>query len=289
MATIGSNAILLNWLQRPRNIEWFFTLGINGRRKPNVKGILNTTLNYLDDQGEKWGETYIKVIGQHYDDYSHWNSVRHLLPIGGTAGVTPFAPHPFIQRQYKEAAPGVTGLIGEVLVTVFLQKVLNLSMFEIAHLKSVEKAPDLCLDISPQVIANIFDNETPVRPPLQNALVSSEVSQFIWSEPLPVECKSRRGSGSRQLRSALLQLINYWRRVPSMAGYGIFAQIDVVPNTIIRFHLLAPKPNYASEVRRIITGEVSGTDLPTLPVKPTVVQFNEILGGKLLGGKIIGE
>ncbi len=277
------NNIMNQWLQRPRHIEWEITLGLSGTRKPNVKGELITNLSYLDDQGEKWGDTYIKIIGQHYDDYAHWNSVSRLLPIGGSSLGKMFVPAPFSKRKLKGAAPGVTGLIGEVLVTVFLQSVLKLNPFDVAHLNDNRKAPDLCLDIEPGIISKLFITGNQVRPKKENILVANDIDKAVWNYPIPVECKSRRNNGDRQVRNAMLQLLEYWRQVPDMAGYGIYAQIEVNPITKIRLHLLAPKPLQITNVKKIITGNIVGTRLPSLPDEPTCSKFKSIIGGRLLG------
>lgn len=152
-----------HWLLRSRSIEWELTFGLSGSRKPNIGGTLKTNLSYLDDQGEKWGDTYVKIVGQHYDDYSHWNNVSTLLPIGGGNSDRLFVPAPFSKRMYKGAAPGVTGLIGEVLVTVLLQTVFRLKPFDMAHLKDDRKAPDICLDIDSSIIANTIRTSVSVK------------------------------------------------------------------------------------------------------------------------------
>lgn len=283
MTLAASNNLLLNWLLRPRQIKWCFVIGLK-RKTPNITGEFITTLHYLDDQGEKWGDTYIKIVGQHYEDYAYWNAVKHLLPVGGS--ITPtFVPAPFRKRQYKSAAPGVTGLIGEVLITNFFQKEFNLSPFDMAHLMDNRKAPDLCLDIEPQLISNMFRNiqQATRLGRIENSMIANIIARANWPEPLPVECKSRRQGGDRQLRSALLQLLEYWRQIPSMAGYGIYAQVDIFPETLIKFHLILPKLNEIDSVRQIITGRTEGTTLPELPIEPTVKEFNEALGGKILG------
>lgn len=73
------NPALYHWLIRPRKIEWCITMGFNARRKPNIIGTLVTSLAYIDDQGDKWGDTYVKIVGQHYEDYAHWSSYKKLL------------------------------------------------------------------------------------------------------------------------------------------------------------------------------------------------------------------
>ncbi|MHB9010477.1 MAG: hypothetical protein ACYC3E_00590 [Carboxydocellales bacterium] len=215
MASVGDNSILQYWLLKQRRIEWFFTLGLSGRRKPNIKGSFITTLSYLDDQGEKWGDTYIKAVGQHFDDYAHWNAVRMFLPIGGSGFSRVLIPKPFVRRRYKGAAPGVTGLIGEVLITVFLQNVLRLHPFDMAHLKDSPRlpTPDLCLDIQPNSLANLFNTAIYIRSVFENSMIASDLNSMSWNQPLPIECKSRRDFGNRQARAALLQLLEYWRKV----------------------------------------------------------------------------
>lgn len=275
---------MLKWLRRDREIEWELTLGISSRRTPDISGKFVTSLSYLDDQGEKWGDTYIKIIGQHFDDYAHWDSISTLLPISGNLlsriVVPTFVPIPFSSRTYKGASSGVTGLIGEVLVTVYLQSVLNLGPFDIAHLEDDRKAPDLCLNINPKLIADLFRKYTDSRKATDNNNFADILERATWNNPLPLECKSRLRNGNRQVRKALEQLIAYWRNVPDMAGYGIFAQIDVVPTTKIRFHLIAPKDGEFINVRDIICSSTS-----TFPKNPTYKEFNTQIGGKLLGSK----
>lgn len=282
---LEDNSILINWLSKPREIQWFITLGLSGSRKPNIKGSFITTLSYLDDQGEKWGDTYIKVVGQHFDDYAHWNSIRMFLPIGGSGFSKVLIPKPFVRRRYKEAAPGVTGLIGEVLITVFLQNVLKLHPFDIVHLKDNpgHPTPDLCLDIQPNLIVNLFNIAVHLRSISENSRIVSALGSMSWLQPLPVECKSRRDSGNRQVRAALLQLLEYWRKVPSMAGYGVFAQVDLSSNTILRLHLLMPKHSEIQNVRDIILGNITGTLLPALSASPTIAEFNQKVGWRLIG------
>lgn len=246
---------------------------------------MQTTLGYLDDQGEKWGDTYIKVVGQHYDDYAHWEDVQQYLPIGG--GVTSpvdFIPQQFNRRRYKGAAHGVTGLIGEVLVTVWLQKVLRLAADEMAHLLDNRKAPDICLDIEPSVLSRLIRNgdcETDLVG--GNQQIAQRLEAAFWPAPLPVECKSRRGNGNRAVGDALRQLVAYWREVPDMAGYGIFADVQVVPETHIVLHLLAPKDSEALNVRSMVTGQVAGTGLTSLPTTVNYKVFQQFVGGRLLG------
>lgn len=281
MTNTGSNTLILQWLNKPRTITWNVKLGVNTRKKPIISGSYTTTLSYLDDQGEKWGDTFVKVVGQHYDDYSHWSQVSQLLPIGGiTNHLQTFVPTPFTGRQFKAAAPGVTGLIGEVLVTTFLQKEINLNPFQIAHIMSNTKAPDLCLDIQPSTLTPLFQKK------LTNTKIQTIINQLnklTWRNPLPIECKSRRDKGSRQIRAALIQLIEYWRQIPTMAGYGIIAQIDVVPQTVINFHLIMPKPSELINVQSIILGTVSGTTLNPLSNTPKITEFNQLLGGRIIG------
>ncbi len=66
MSSILNNSLMHNWLIRDRKIEWELAL-----------------LSYLDDQGEKWGDSYIKIISQHFDNYAHWDSISTLLPVSG--------------------------------------------------------------------------------------------------------------------------------------------------------------------------------------------------------------
>jgi len=121
-----------------------------------------------------------------------------------------------------------------------------------------KKAPDLCLNVNPDQIAQIIEAST------NSNLMIKILRNSIWSDPLPVECKSRRGKGDRQLRSALQQLVSYWKHVHDMAGYGIYAQIDIVPETVIKLHFLLPKISEINNVRKIILGDVAGTSLVTL-------------------------
>lgn len=113
--------------------------------------------------------------------------------------------------------------------------------------------------------------------------IADVIECAIWKYPIPLECKSRRNNGDRQAKSAVLQLLEYWRSIPDIAGYGIFAQIDVNPVTRIRLHFFAPKTMYINEIRSIVTGNTAGTTLPTLTDEPTCSEFNRIIGVRLLG------
>jgi hypothetical protein len=283
MSTIYVNPILYDWLHRSRHIRWELTFGLEPRKLPNIRGEFATNLAYLDDQGEKWGDTYIKIVGQHFEDYAHWSAVSTFLPIEGTVASRLFVPNPFTIRDYKDTAPGVTGLVGEVLVTVLLQNVFKLSPYDMAHLKDDMKAPDMCLDIEPKTITDIFKTAVHVRPKAENLGLAEELNRTVWSYPLPMECKSRRNTSDRQVRNAVLQLLKYWENIPEMAGCGIFAQVDLNPVTKIRLHLLTPKEGEADNVRKIITGKTAGTGLTGLPQKPTYEQFMDAIGGRLIG------
>lgn len=272
--------MISQWLNKPRTIHWAVKLGFNTRKKPILTGSFSTTLSFLDDQGEKWGDTFVKVVGQHYDDYAHWSQVRQLLPIGGISNnLQTFVPNPFTGRQFKGAAPGVTGLIGEVLVTVFLQKEMGLNPLQIAHLMDNTKAPDLCLDIQPSTLAQLFQKHATNHS--VNTLLK-HLNGTTWPSPLPMECKSRRDQGSGQIRTALHQLLAYWRQVPKMAGHGIIAQIDVLPQTIINLHLIIPKISELKNVQSIISGQGVHSNL-NLPAESKISDFNRLLGGKIVG------
>lgn len=283
MSTIYVNPILFDWLHRPRKIQWELTFGLDSRRQPNIRGEFVTNLAYLDDQGEKWGDAYIKIIGQHYEDYAHWDAVSTFLPVDGAMSNSLLIPNPFTIRDYKDTAPGVTGLIGEVLVTVLLQNVFLLNPYDMAHLRDDMKAPDMCLDIDPHVITDIFKSAIHVRPKDENMALADEINHASWSYPLPMECKSRRNTGKRQVRDAILQFLKFWENIPEMAGCGIFAQVDVNPATRIRLHLLTPKASEVDNVRKIVTGMTAGTELPVLPKEPTYEQFMDAIGGRLIG------
>lgn len=252
-------------------------MGLSGKRLPNIEGTFLTTLAYIDDQGDKWGDTYVMIVGQHYEDYAHWNSKRTLFPIGGTWRARNFVPCPFTKRKYKGAAPGVTGLIGEVLTTIFLQNVVYLNPFDMAHIMGDRKAPDFCLDIEPQLLGNLFRTAIHKRAKSENEAIANYLDGVNWEKPLPLECKSRRENGDRQVRKAMFQILEYWRRIPLMAGYGIFVQVDVNPVTELRIHLLVPRTNEIDNIRRIIN------DSSILPDEPTVKEFNRYIGGKLIG------
>jgi hypothetical protein len=252
-------------------------MGFNARRKPNIIGTLVTSLAYIDDQGDKWGDTYVKIVGQHYEDYAHWSSKCILFPIGGTPTSRIFVPSTFKQRKYKDAAPGITGLIGEVLTTIFLQNIIRIDPFDMAHIIGDNKAPDFCLDIEPRMLGNLFRTATHKRSKLENEAIADYLDSITWNKPLPLECKSRRGKGDRQVRKAMLQILEYWRHVPEMAGYGIFAQIDVNPDTKIRLHVLLPKPKEDDYIRRLIS------DSEILSEEPTIQEFEEYIGGRLIG------
>jgi hypothetical protein len=280
MINTGSISLISQWLNKPRTINWAVKLGFNTRKKPLLTGSFSTTLSFLDDQGEKWGDTYVKVVGQHYDDYAHWSQVSQLLPIGGISNnLQTFVPNPFTGRQFKGAAPGVTGLIGEVLVTVFLQKEIGLSPLQIAHLMDNTKAPDLCLDIQPSTLARLFQKHS-TNHSVKTLL--THLNGITWPSPLPMECKSRRDQGSRQIRTALHQLLAYWRQVPKMAGHGIIAQIDVLPQTIINLHLIIPKISELNNVQSIISGQGVQSNL-NLPTDPKISDFDRLLGGRIVG------
>ncbi len=62
MSSILNNSLLYKWLRHDREIKWELTLGINSQRSADINGNFVTNLSYLDDQGEKWGDTYIKII-----------------------------------------------------------------------------------------------------------------------------------------------------------------------------------------------------------------------------------
>lgn len=102
MSTIYANPILFEWLHRPRKILWELTFGLDIRRQPNIRGEFAVNLAYLDDQGEKWGDTHIKIVGQHYEDYAHWDSVSTFLPVGGLTPSRTFLPNSFTIRSYKD-------------------------------------------------------------------------------------------------------------------------------------------------------------------------------------------
>lgn len=287
MTTPGSQSLVTQWVQRPRTIHWRLYMGLNPKKKPVLEGSFATTLGYIDDQGEKWGDTYVKVVGQHYDDYAHWNDIQSLLPIGGQGtGTITYIPSPFTWRQYKGAAHGVTGLIGEVLVTLFLQRELKLKRNELAHLMDGIKGPDLCLDVESAVFVDLLrrPQNDPAIGQRNNTLAGDLEVSSNWLHPLPLECKSKRqNGGDRSVRDALQQLVAYWHEVKEMAGYGIFAQIDVTPVTMIHLHFLAPQRLEVDNVRKIITNDVAGTTLTALPPNPTYYQFQHYVGGRLLG------
>lgn len=283
MSTIYANPILFEWLHRPRKIQWELTFGLDIRRQPNIRGEFAVNLAYLDDQGEKWGDTHIKIVGQHYEDYAHWDSVSTFLPVGGSSPSRTFLPNSFTIRSYKDTAPEVTKMIGEVLVTVLLQQVFKLKPYDMAHLKNNLHAPDMCLDIEPKILADIIKNAEQVRTKNENREVAEKVSRAAWDYPLPMECKSRRGTQDRQVREAILQLLEYWRHIPEMSGNGIYAQVDINPVTKIRLHLLIPKESETENIRNIVTGRMEDTDLPQLPEEPTYDQFMAVMGGRLIG------
>lgn len=283
MSTNSINPILSDWLHRQRQIQWELTFGLDIRRQPNVRGEFATSLAYLDNQGEKWEDANIKILGQHYEDYAHWDSVSTFLPIGGAIPSRTLLPNPFTIRSYKDTAPGVTGMIGELLVTVLLQQVLKLNPYDMAHLKADMKAPDMCLDIESKVISDILKSAVQIRPKNENKELAKEIDGAVWTYPLPLECKSRRGTQDRQVREAIFKLLNYWRHIPEMAGNGVFAQVDINPETKIRLHLLIPKETERDNIRNILTGSNAGTDLPKLPEEPTYEQFMAVMGGRLIG------
>lgn len=286
MATLGEYAILNDWFLQERKIEWTLTFGINSRVKPNIKGDFLCSPLYLDDQGKKWGDTHIRDIGKHYEEYSFWNEVSHLYPIGGHGNTARFEISNYTNRRYKGAAPGVTGLIGEVLVTTFLQKVLMLSPLEIAHLVPSKgtKAPDICLDIQPHVLANLLRDKTSLQFRQSNFQLANILESIVWSEPFPLECKSRRNDVDNHMRSALLQLLSYWDSIPEMSGYGMIAQIDVMPVTRLNLYLLFPKSTEILNVKNIIqTRYIDESNPLNTQRDPKLMDFKRALGGKLLG------
>lgn len=273
------NKVQQAWFYKPRMITWKLYFGVNTRnyrrRAPIATGQYPVTLSYLDSQGDKWGETYIKAVGQHFDDYSNWNTRQFLYPLGSaTSKVPTFVPLAYEGRFFKEAAPGVTGLIGEVIDTTFFQKILRLRPFDIAHLKSSNtfQAPDFCLNIQPNKIADLL-------PASGNSNLKSHLLSLHWTEPLPVESKGRKDLRRNHARDALSQLITYWRKVPEMAGYGLFTQVDLLPNTAINVHVLAPKATEILNVRNIVSGNIT----PALQNNPTLDEFKRIIGVRMFG------
>ncbi|WP_042166741.1 hypothetical protein [Paenibacillus gorillae] len=262
------------WLLRPINIKWNIKLGLRTNNRSILSGSYNTNLSYLDDQGDKWGETYIKYIGQHFEDYAHWGSIYTYAPLEGRLSRKPGT---FSIREYKDAASGVTGTIGEVLAITFFQNVFGLTAFEMAHLKSssLYQAPDFCLDIQPSQLVAFLTRHRFTDLTLHNALTG-----LHWGDPLPLETKSRRqnnsgGKNPSQIKDGLAQLISYWKRVPSVSGYGLIMQVDVFPRTVLNLHLLIPKKNEINNIMSIING--SGTLFPDVI---TIKEFERIFGGR---------
>lgn len=146
-----------------------------------------------------------------------------------------------------------------------------------AHLKSssLHQAPDLCLDIQPSRIISWLSSKSPI-----NHRIIGALKGVSWVDPIPAEIKSRRmsntGSNSpSQIKQGLSQLISYWKRVPSVAGYGLIMQINVYPKTEINMHLLIPRISEANNVKSIVTG--SGTYFPDEII---IKEFERILGGR---------
>lgn len=114
-----ANPLYEQWLLSPRKVKWNVKLGLKTNVRAALSGSYTINLAYLDDQGDKWGESYIKYVGQHYEDYAHWSSIYTYAPLEGAISRRPGT---FSIRKYKDAAPGVTGTIGEVLTISFFSE-----------------------------------------------------------------------------------------------------------------------------------------------------------------------
>lgn len=235
----NSNFITNLWIHMPREFQWNVFWG--NRNNLIAQGKFNTSLSYLDNQGEKWGDIYIRNEGLHYDDYSNWDSKQRWYAIPESSV---YVNSPYELRKYKDAAGGVTGLIGEVLTTIFLQKVMKVPPFRIAHIKqsSKIKSPDLLVEISMSDIINLVSLGEKTDPNLLNILNTCSIN-----DPVPLECKSRR-YGATRLRDALSQLIDYWTAVNCSIGYGIVVLVNLRPQTSLDLLLFLPKSDKQMDI-----------------------------------------
>jgi len=258
------------WLHFPRVIDWKLYMG--KKRNLIVEGHFQSSLTYINNQGEKWGDTYIREVGMHYDDYANWDSRQRFHPIPAS-GI--YVNSPYELRLFKDAAGGVTGLIGEVLTVIFLQKSMNIPPYHIAHIKQTSKikSPDFLVQINQKEIYDLISGRAP------QAKILTEVSRCTIDTPMPIECKSRR-NGTTRLSSALMQLVDYWRVVNSSAGYGIAALINLVPQTSIDFLLFLPKPGEQKKIIKTIQSDFISSDNKVKNF--TEKHFFEKLGGYFL-------
>jgi hypothetical protein len=284
----GRDIILKNWYAKGRKINWALHFGLEKKSVPAITGSFYVTPHYLDDQGEKWGDTHVQDIGKYFDEYSHWFNRQRMHPIGGTDGPPHFEINGFNIRQFKSAAHGVTGLLGEVLVTILFQDELNIKPNNIAFLSvGNEKTPDIVLDIEPSLFSNLIRSKSDssnYRLHKQNLTRASIIDSFNWEEPVPVECKSSRTEHSGDMRKALQQLLSYWSIIDSMAGIGLFAQINVIPTARIDLFLLVPENHQKQlDILRIARRDVWNTSLVRLSEDPLLHEIKEAIGGKFLG------
>lgn len=239
MSRTYSNTITNLWIHTAREFQWNVYLG--SRKNLVAQGKFNTSLSYLDNQGEKWGDTYIRNVGLHYDDYSNWDNKQRWYAIPRSSI---YVNSPYELRKYKDAAGGVTGLIGEVLTTIFLQKVMKIPPFQIAHIKqsSKIKSPDLLVEISMSDIINLLSLGGEIDSNLLKKLNTCYIN-----DPIPLECKSRR-YGATRLRDALSQLIEYWTKVNCSIGYGIVVLVNLRPQTSLDLLLLLPQSGKQTDI-----------------------------------------
>jgi len=243
-SSMTSAPITKVWLHLPRQVTWNLYLG--NRVNLVAKGKFDVSLCHVNIQGDQWGDTYIRDVGLHYDDYSNWDSKQRLHAIPKS---TVYVTSPYELRKFKDAAGGVTGLIGEVLTTIFLQKVLRIPPYHIAHIKqsSTIKSPDLLVQTDIANIKNLLSSSKYLADPD----LPDKLDIYSLTNPLALECKSRRNNTTR-LRDALVQLIDYWKAIHHSIGYGMVSLVDLKPQTHMDFLLFLPLNGKQSDILNII-------------------------------------
>lgn len=247
------------WYDLPREFEWRLFLG--NHRRPVTNGMFVSSLSVISNLGEKWGDTYIRDVGLHYDDYSNWESKQRLYPIHGN---NLYINSEYELRKFKDAAGGVTGLIGEVLTVTFLQKILNIPPYHIAHIKQTSKmkSPDLLVQLKKEGLINAISFKK-----YNNDEILTNLVNYPFSCPFPLECKSRRYGASR-LRDALIQLVDYWKIVNSSAGFGMVALINLIPKTSLDILVFLPRDNKQLDIMNVINSTLVSKN-------GDVIQFTE--------------
>ncbi|MGZ4112320.1 MAG: hypothetical protein ACXVP5_07790, partial [Tumebacillaceae bacterium] len=123
---------LLNFLTSSKPIRWRLVMGINNPLSV-AEGTFYTTLAHLDFRGMIWGESLILNIGQHHSVYE--GDISNIL----CGKLEPNPTSDFKRHKLKKAASGITGGIGEVLLSLFFQHVLELSDCELSHIEATSK------------------------------------------------------------------------------------------------------------------------------------------------------